>query len=119
LILQALLEEVETRALQNGVTELIVLAYPTTRRPNAVLLNKLGYQKFPSNLAGVVQYRKLLGDKESESTSRAVTTAISNDARTSILVTGTLFVAGLLLVFGFVENLMGLELLPRSDNRGI
>jgi hypothetical protein len=120
LILQTLLEEIETRAVQHGATELIVLAYPTTRRPNHVLLDKRGYRKvLPSNLDGVVQYCRSLGDKESDSSSRAAaTTTISNDASSNIVI-GTSFVVMLLLVFSFVGNLMGLELMPSNDNRGI
>lgn len=59
-ILRALLEEIENRATQAGVSELIVLAYPSSdvHRPNGKLLEGMGYSELPVDLVGVRQYSK-------------------------------------------------------------
>jgi len=118
-IIHKLLNEVETRAAQAGAAQLIMLAYPSTRRPTPELLQSLGYLEFPAKLPGVdaIQYGKVLSD-DTNTEAADVDTSTSNNAVGDAAV-GTLFVTVLLIAFGFVANLMGFEILSSADNRGV
>lgn len=127
-ILRSLLSEIETRATQSDADELIILGYPnSTRRPTPMLLKDMGYQKLPANLqvpgVNAVQYSKVLVDNEDSNISIVESEIVNNSSNNAIgsAAVGTLFVAGLLIAFGFVANIMGLEVLPSgaNDNRGI
>jgi len=65
--LQALLAEIEKRAMNAHVNELIILAYPSlTCRPSPPLLTKLGFKQLPAQLSGAdaLQFGKRLLDNE-------------------------------------------------------
>ena len=125
-ILRLLLNEIQARANTLGADELIMLAYPSTRRPSSDLVERLGYRELPTKLPGVnaTQYAKVLGSAtESNTANDQIATDSSENNNTTI--TGTviaaLFTAFLLVAFGFIANFMGLEVLPSSAtaNRGV
>jgi hypothetical protein len=140
-VLRSLLSELEERARQNGATELILLAYPTTttnsgsrtssnrpRRPTASLVQGLGYQPLPTNLKGVeaVQFYKALhtASPNDDDKGRGVFTfkekKVNDDSKSATGTEATLTAAALLsalvlfcaLVVGGVANLMGFDLSP-------
>lgn len=137
-VLRKLLMQIEIRAMEAGVDELIILAYPAAspqNRPNAELLEGMGYARLPSELKGVdvEQYGKtldtnndntaplLLGnDGVSESSSGGGANvnngALIQDAAIALSFLGTIAIA----LFS-IANFMGLELIPSNDgnNRGI
>jgi hypothetical protein len=124
-ILQSLLVEIEIRALAAGATDLIILAYSDDRRPNTHLLDKMGYQKLPATLKGVdaLQYCKLLPppptvDNDHESNVIKTAFAPTSNVSSDVAIGSSLVGVVLFLLVG-VANMMGLELVPSDDNRGI
>ncbi len=125
-ILRLLLNDIQARAYTLGANELIMLAYPSTRRPNSALVEKLGYRELPTKLPGVdaTQYAKKLGSAtESNRANDNIATDSSeknNSAITGIAI-AALLSTFILAAFGFVGNFMGFEVLPSSatDNRGV
>ena len=124
-ILQSLLVEIEIRALAAGATDLIILAYSDDRRPNTHLLDKMGYQELPATLKGVdaLQYCKLLPppptvDNDHESNVIKTAFAPTSNVSSDVAIGSSLVGAVLFLLVG-VANMMGLELVPSDDNRGI
>lgn len=138
-MLEALLQAIEGRAIQNGATNLILLAYPetsstrttTTSRPTSNLLETLGYEPLPVNLPGVAveQYCKQLSTKLSPMTSvtDANVPASNKDAldssaslSPSTMVLSSLVLTFLLVVVLGVANLLGLDVGTNGiDNNGI
>lgn len=64
-----------------------------------------------------VQYAKVLGIPSSKAINADSTNG--NNAAVGDAAVGVLFVTTLLVAFGFIANLLGLEILPSVDNRGI
>lgn len=124
-ILQNLLIRIESRAVDAGVGELIVLAYPATtrQRPNAALLEKNGYTKLPVNLDGVdvVQYGKMLNGSNGQVTRKneEVTLKSRNNSQLRDATIVASLIGFITLALFSVGTFMGLELMPSSDNRGI
>ena len=139
-IIQRLLRNIEDRAKEVGVNELIVLAYnanTTTSknyRPNSTLLEIMGYNALSSSSnfgSSVVQYTKLLESNKGQARAAKVDatdlgeTALSLekiDSSRDLILFGAVSVSllALLLAFIGVTSFMGLELIPSSnDNRGV
>lgn len=122
-ILQNLMVQIESRAAEAGVGELIALAYPATtrNRPNVALLEKMGYTKLAANLDGVdvVQYSKsVVCDRNVVKPNAGDSLGLANDELQDAAVVAS-FLAALFLALMGVATFMGLELMPSSDNRGI
>jgi len=144
-ILQNLLMQIESRAAEAGVDELVVLAYPATarhrHRPNAALLEQIGYAKLPATLEGVdvEHYGKTvdvyLGDvaggrkpivhvnaEEEDSIvvgGRASVSTRANGVLQDVTIAVSFLGAIALTLIG-VATFMGFELIPSNDgNRGI
>lgn len=124
-ILRLLLKEIEARANILGADELIMLAYPSARRPSSDLVERLGYRELPATLRGVdaTQYAKVL-DSATESNIAAddkIVTENNNSSTIAGTAIAALFTTFLLVSFGFIANFMGLEVLPSpaTVNRGV
>mmetsp|Transcript_3209 Transcript_3209/g.7135 ORF Transcript_3209/g.7135 Transcript_3209/m.7135 type:complete len:404 (+) Transcript_3209:625-1836(+) len=133
-ILRKLLMQIEIKATEAGVDELIILAYPASspqKRPNGELLEGMGYAKLPSDLNGVEveQYGKTLDSNDnspqqlgndgiSESSSDGAN--INNDALIQDAAIALSFLGTIAIALFSIANFMGLELIPSNNgNRGI
>jgi len=120
-ILQKLIAEVENRAAQTNVSELIILAYPDVacQRPSISLVEKMGFARKPMNLDGidVIQYFKLVD------VDRRDAVDLNGEGRADNIFVDTAIIAGFLAILCSallgIGSFLGLELMPTSDNRGI
>lgn len=124
-VLRSLVTNIEDRAAEAGVSELIALAYPdsgTSRRrtPNVALLEGMGYTKLPGNLDGVdvVQYYKLVGSRSVVKIDAEESLSRTNGGFQDVTIAAAVLTAIFLALVG-VATFMGFELIPSSDNRGI
>lgn len=115
-ILKSLLTAIEVKAKEFGATELIALNYKDKHRLHSDLLQEVGFRKLPEQIPGVdsQQYRKELA--ASSDKSKDETDAMGNPFEGII---GVSLIAILLVSIVSVGNLMGLEVFPSEDNRGI
>lgn len=149
-ILRSLLRRVEERAMTSGATELIALAYPSEihdadreavsrsrsgnraccLRPSASILESLGYQRLPTDLAGVdaAQYGKQLSISATDTTLKDATnlgksSIVSSESKPNTAMVdaifGTSIIAALTLCLFGIATFLGLDPLQSAENRGI
>jgi hypothetical protein len=141
-ILRALLMTLETRALEQQATELIILAYPGTTnteittsiaRPTFALLEDIGYQPLPVHLGGInaKQYwkqldrRKLLQKPETlehkdaslDNTKQKKEESSTGMVRDTAIGGGVL--TFLLIAILSVATILGFDVSLSVDNRGL